>query len=116
MPIGIALVRWPLDIYGGQATVTLMYVTLIPDDFVGETGDFAREAVGIIAGLAGCGDLNELDTNVDVVDGAKAATTALVALVDLLYDPPTGAAPELAHFLERVAAALRSELQTDQRR
>lgn len=83
-----------------------MYVTLYPDEYTDTVQPVARQAADLIGRIAGLGDAAVIDEDVDVVDGSRNAVTAIVALVELAYDPIGHPGADLARFLRDVAAII----------
>lgn len=86
-----------------------MYVTLYPDELTDAIVPIAHQAVKLISQIAGLGDIDAIDDPIEVVDGDQHAVTAIVALVDLLYDAPSGVGVDLATFLRDVVSILETD-------
>lgn len=62
-----------------------MHVTLYPDAYSANVEPITRQALSIINSLTGL-DNDHIDHDIDVVDGSRCMVSAIVALLDMLYD------------------------------
>lgn len=86
-----------------------MYVILDPDDYPEAVRPIAQQALELLNGIAGLGG-DHIDEELDVADASAFAATAVIALLDLLYDridePHDAAVAALGTYLRDVAAVL----------